>query len=145
MSKIYSNLPRAIPPKEIPFTVEITGSTTGFKYTGDFTVKVPTVKDMSRIGVLIARLNCGVQFNDLDTSTANLHNAIAYLQACLVDAPKWFINNENDDEPGIAYGLDTLDVNIPVLIFKKADALVSDWHAALKATQKPVDDHGKNP
>jgi len=131
-----TTLPKTIPSKELSFSIKITGSTTAHQYEGDFIVKVPSVRDMSKIGVFLAKLNCGVPFEDLDRSTASLNNAIAFLQACLIEAPKWFTNAEDSDkDPGMAYGLDTLDVNVPVDIFSKANALVQDWHNALKGAQ----------
>ena len=129
-------LPSTIPSKEIPFTLQIIGSTTQHTYNGDFIVKVPSVRDMSRVGVCLARLNFGVSMSDLDTSTANLNNAIAFLQVCLVDAPKWFTNAAEAKEPGISFGLDTLDINVPVEIFRKANELVDAWHVSLKASFK---------
>ena len=130
-------LPKAIPSKELPFSVKLTGSTTGQSYEGDFVVKVPSVRDMSKIGIFLAKLGFGVPFEDLDTSTQILNNAVAFLQACLLEAPGWFRNAETDPKtPGMAYGLDTFDVNVPVEIFRQANTLVEGWREALKTPAK---------
>ena len=132
-----SHLPKNVPFKELPFSLNVKGSSTGFAYTGDFVVKVPSVRETGRIGVELARLSDGVPLEALDNSTANLHNAIAFLRVCLVSAPKWFTNTAEDDgEEGMDFGLDTHDFNVPVEIFKKANKLVLEWNKALKGQPK---------
>lgn len=121
MSKI-EHLPKAIPPREIPFKIDLKGLVTGDRYKGDFVVRVPLSRDMSKIGVELAKLNDGVRFEDLDAGTAMLHNSVAFLRILLERSPDWFWKEEELD-----YGLNTLDVNICVEIFLKAEKLVKDW------------------
>lgn len=138
MSKI-SHLPKSVPPKEIPFSLKIKGSNTKFQYTGDFVVKVPNLREMTQIGVELGRLNNGVPLELLDRSTANMHNAIAFLKVALIKGPNWFMNQANDkDEEGMEYGLDTIDVNVPMEIFRKADKCLTEWYKALDG--QPKDD-----
>lgn len=137
MSKI-SNLPKKVPNKELPFTFKCTGATTGHSYEGSFVVKVPGVRETSKIGIALARLNDGVPFESLDRSTAFLHNAIAFLSVCLVDGPKWFLNSADDPrEEGMSFGMDTDDFNVPIGIFQEAEKLVSTWNAALQNPETP--------
>lgn len=120
MSRV-SHLPKNIPNKEIPFKIKVKGSVSRHAYTGDFVVKVPSVRDMGRIGVELAKLNDGIPLEMLDRSTAHLNNAIAFLRVALVKAPNWFVNSlDDEDEQGMEYGLDTDDLNVPVEIFKQA-------------------------
>jgi hypothetical protein len=132
MSKV-SHLPKIIPSKEIPFKIKTSGAVTGHTYEGEFVVKVPSVREMSRIGLELARLNDGIPFEMLDKSTAALNNALAFLRITLTEAPKWFVNDSTDlKEEGMAYGLDTLDVNVPMEVFRVADKKVRAWHEALQ-------------
>lgn len=136
MSKV-SHLPKSIPSKELPFKIKLKGSVTNHPYEGDFMVVVPTVKEMGKIGLELARLNGGIPLDSLDTSTANLHNAIAYLKVLLKTGPAWFMNEGSDEvEEGMDYGLDTLDVNVPVTIFREADKKIKDWYKSLKGQPK---------
>jgi hypothetical protein len=132
MSRV-SHLPKSVPSKELAFKFKAKGSTTGHPYSGDFVVVVPQVRQMSRIGVELARLSDGVPFESLDKNTAALNNAIAFLKVCLKEGPAWFMNSPRDEkEEGMDYGLDTEDVNIPVEIFRQADAAVKGWYDSLK-------------
>lgn len=134
MSRI-SHLPKNIPVKEIPFSIKIKGSVSGKMYTGDFVVVIPSVREMSRIGVEVARLSDGIPLEMLDKTTAGINNAIAFLKVTLKSAPAWFINSPSDsDEEGIDYGLDTLDMNIPVEVFSAAQKATSNWYKALRAS-----------
>lgn len=143
MSRI-SNLPKNVPTKELPFHFKAKGRPSGFTYEGDFVVEVPSVRDMSAIGVELAKLNGGVKFESLDVSTANLNNAIAYLKVALKKSPNWFSNSSDDpDEEGIDYGLDTIDLNIPVEIFRKAEKLVAEWYKTLRG--EPKDEKASTP
>lgn len=137
MSKV-SHLPKSVPSKEIPFKLDIYGSTfTKHRYKGDFTVRVPGVKEMTQIGVEIARLNDGVAFEHLDEDTRLLTHAIATLRVCLVSAPAWFQNRSDDpNEEGMDYGRETLDANVPVLVYAEANRLVKEWRASLQGQSK---------
>lgn len=132
MSKV-SHLPKNIPSKELPFQVKVKGSTTGHHYSGDFIVVVPGVREMSKVGVELGRLNDGVPFEVLDGNTQRLNNAIAFLKVNLKEAPAWFVNDPTDEkEDGMSYGLDTHDVNVPVQIFRAADKEIKAWYDSLK-------------
>jgi len=132
MSKV-SKLPKTLPSKNLPFTFKGVGSTTNHKYSGEFVVKVPSTRELSQIGIETAKLSGGVPADYLDTVTATLNKAIAFLSVCLVEAPNWFKNTPEDaHEEGMSFGLDTFDVNIPAEIFKQANDLVQQWHDTLK-------------
>lgn len=136
MSKI-SHLPKTLPGKELPFNFKGTGDTTGHKYEGSFVVKVPSVRDISKIGIELAKINDGVPVELLDNMTAALNRAIAFLSVCIVEGPAWFTNNPEDgQEEGMAYGMETLDLNVPIEIYKEADKLVAGWHDKLKQRPK---------
>ena len=132
MSKV-GHLPKTVPSREIPFQFKGTGSTTDDKYEGSFTVKVPGVREVSQQGVELARINGGVPQESLDYITATLNNALASLSVYLIDAPEWFTKDMES-------GMETLDYNIPIEIFKQADQAISDWRQSLKGELK---DEGK--
>lgn len=136
MSKV-SHLPKSVPSKELPFKIKIKGSATGHLYEADFTVVVPGGREMGRIGLELSRLNEGIPYESLDQSTANLHNAIAFLKVLLKEAPPWFRNSSTDEaEEGMDYGLDTVDINVPITIFREADKKVKEWYKSLKGQPK---------
>lgn len=142
MSKV-SHLPKRVPPKEIPFKLKIKGSVNkDHTYEGDFVVKVPMTREVGQIGIELAKLSDGIPLHMLDKSTATLNNAVAYLRVSLVEAPKWFTNSPDDeDEEGISYGLDTLDFNIPIEVFRAADKAVKAWYKALRQQpEEPINE-----
>jgi hypothetical protein len=95
-------------------------------------VRVPSGRDVSRLGIELAKLNCGLSLSDLEDTIALLHNAIAYSKACLIEAPTWFTNTpENEKEPGINYGLDSPDLNVVIEVFQTASAKVNEWHTTI--------------
>jgi hypothetical protein len=143
MSRV-SHLPKSIPSKEIGFKFKAKGALTGHQYTGDFTVLVPQARQMSRLGVELARLGDGIPFELLDKNTAALNNAIAFLKVCLKEGPAWFVNTPDDErEEGMDYGLDTADVNIPIEIFRQANDLIAQWREKLQG--QPAEASGDEP
>lgn len=126
MSNI-KDLPKRLPDPNLPFTISCEGVYTGQKYEGSFIVRVPLTKDMSRIGIELARLNAGVAFEDLDSNTAILHNAVAFLKALLTDAPEWFVAKDQLD-----YGLNTYDSNVAITVFLEAEKQIEEWRSKLK-------------
>lgn len=120
-------LPSSLPPKELPFTLEIEGSVTGKKYSGNFIVTVPKVQDMGRIGVEIAKLTGGIPLHQLPQETAILFNAVAYLKVLLIMAPDWFVQSGELD-----YGMNTLDPNIVIEVFNSAREKVDGWYLLIR-------------
>ena len=129
-----SNLPKTLPTKDIPFEYEGVGQLSGHKYPkSTFVVRVPSTRDLTRIGVETAKLSGGVPTDMLDGVTGSLNRAIAFLTVTLAEAPAWFINHpENTVEEGMSYGLDAYDLNIPIEIYQKADELIEGWHAKVR-------------
>lgn len=134
MSKI-EGLAKQLPPLEIPFKIKSTGNVSYKNYEGDFVVHVPLVKDMSRIGIELAKLNDGVPHSDLDLGTALLHNAVAYLRVLLVESPDWFWKPDEMD-----FGMNTLDSNVAIDVFNEADEKVKAWKDALKPKEEKADE-----
>lgn len=118
---------KSMPSTEIPFKFTGKGKITKKSYNGDFLVKVPRVRDMSRIGIELARLNEGVPLEYLDQATANLNNAIAFLKVTVLECPDWFSSSDK----GMDFGMETLDYNIPIELFRQADKVISDWQKQL--------------
>lgn len=131
MSKV-DHLPKTLPSREIPFTYSGVGEVTQLPYKGNFVVKVPTVRNISEMGIEAAKLSGGMS-EWLDVNTKIINNAVAFLKTCLVECPKWF--EEMD------YGLDTDDINVVAGIFTQAEELVEKWKRDLKG--QPEDDSGQ--
>lgn len=125
----FTNFPKKIPNREIPFTVTSKGEITQREYQGNFVVKVPTGRDRSQIGIKLAQLNGGVPFEALDQNTALYHNALAFLAVLLQEAPSWF--TDSPEKEGMGYGLDTLDLNVVMDIFTEANGRVVEWQQNL--------------
>lgn len=144
MSKV-SHLPKNVPTKELPFKLKVKGYVNkDHTYEGDFVVMVPGVRESTRIGIEIARLGDGVPFEMLDNNTQKLNNAIAFLKVTLKSGPAWFVNTQDDEaEEGMDYGLDTMDINVPIQVFKLADKAIKGWYETLKGQPKDVSDEPK--
>lgn len=134
MATKTTTFPKTLPPKEAVFKVKVKGSTSQDMFEGDFTVRIPTVRDMSQIGVEMAKLNGGVISEQLDSNTYNLNNALSFLRVLIKDCPSWF--SDSEEEGGINYGLDTLDYNVPIEIFKIANKKVDEWYKVLRSEPK---------
>lgn len=128
MSRV-KDLPKKIPSREINFTFECEGDVTGEDYSDNFQVLVPDVRMMGEIGLNFARLNGGIAPESLDASTRTLHNAVAWLNVCIMNPPKWLID--------IGFGLDTLDTNVALLLFTAGSAEVRKWKENLR--KQPTD------
>ncbi len=139
MSKV-SHLPKNVPSKELPIKLKVKGSVTGHSYEGDFIVTVPGVRESNRIGNEVARLGDGIPFEMLDGNTQKLNNALAFLKVVIKTGPAWFINTADDEkEEGMDYGLDTMDINVPIQLFRQADKAIKGWHEALKGQPKEAE------
>ena len=76
----------------------------------------------------------------LDLSTANLNNCIAFLKVSLSDAPEWFTDNTE----GVAYGMNTLDVNLAPEVFKKANKLIESWQKRVRGIGESIESESAN-
>jgi hypothetical protein len=78
------------------FTVEYVNPDDGKRLVGTFTMKRPTLGDLSHFGVLKARLNSGEQ---VGRDVSWLNEMIAFCQTTLTDFPEWWDPmNSYDDE-----------------------------------------------
>lgn len=123
----YEGLPKTVPGRELPFSFKLKDKD-GISYDGDFIVRVPSAREMGRIGVEMAKLNGGVPLDHLDAGTALLHNAVAYMRVVTIDAPKWFAESD--------CGLDLDNPQVILTVFEKAEKLISDWKAAIHGKSK---------
>lgn len=135
MSRVQ-HLPKKLPSREIPFVFSCEGAVTGEDYSDDFTVLVPDVAMMGRVGIEFAKLNGGVASEMLDGGTYMLHNAVAWLRVCLVDPPAWFVED--------GYGLYILDTNVSLKLFTEANGKVQEWKNKLRGQPKDAEsDNGR--
>lgn len=97
-------LPKDIPDLESPIQVEIVGKLTKKRFVGDFTCRIPRIKEQCLIDKHEAALN-GPNAFILKPGTLKMHKQIAYLRYTLVgDMPKWW------KESDLGYELQDLNV-----------------------------------
>lgn len=82
---IYSSLPSM----EHVFSIDLEGTQTKARFTGQFTYRRPTIQKRSEIAKTVAKLN-GDQKSNLDDDMKSLHQVIGWLEHCLVEFPDWW-------------------------------------------------------
>lgn len=111
-------LVKELPETEHMFIIELVGSVTKKRFIGEFTAKIPTLKDQAQIGKFNALLN-GEFPVYLDAGIQKLHRMIAYLRYTLIDTPKWWKNSE--------LGYELRDFNIIEAIYDEVIAFENEW------------------
>jgi hypothetical protein len=108
-----------IPPVEFNFQVEILGSVTRKRFIGDFTSRIPRMKEQSMIEKHEAILNGNVpQF--LPTGILKLHKMISYLRYTLIEPyPKFWRDSD--------LGFELMDINVVEDIYNKVLKNEEEW------------------
>jgi len=127
-----------IPPTTNFFSVDIRGDTTKYHYTGDFTSKIPTMKDKSLIGRHKGVLNSTLE---LEAEVLILHHVLSYLKFTIVESPTWW--KESDS------GYDLYDFNVIQKIYDEVLAFEQEWQKkiwgdpeVLQSTDKDIETTG---
>lgn len=95
------------------FTIDYLSEVDDRRYTGEFTTKKLTIRDLASLGVKKSRLNGGLYYDSkspgtgIDEQTDEFNGMIAHLELSLVSTPKWW----NLDE--------ITDVNLLVEVYKE--------------------------
>jgi hypothetical protein len=107
-----------VPPREHNFQLEVEGSISKKRYIGDFTCKIPNVKDQCFIAKHQAMLNGNfAQF--LDPGILNLHKMIAYLRYTLTEYPKFWKMSD--------LGYNLLDMNVIQEVYDQVLKFEKSW------------------
>lgn len=116
------NLPKALPPMETEFNLEVVGNMTKNVYNGTFKYHLPNIAKNSQIAVMEARLNGGVA-DHLDAGTKLLHYMLSYLRYTLDEKtlPKWWVESN--------FGVDLYDANVVTELYQKCFHFEKDWNA----------------
>jgi hypothetical protein len=113
------NLPKDIPSLEHQFQVEATGKLTKKRYVGDFTCRIPRIKEQCAIDKHQAMLN-GPLVDHLKPGTIKMHKMIAYLRYALVgDMPRWWKDSD--------LGYELQDLNVVQEIYDQVLEFENEW------------------
>lgn len=109
--------------KDVPETVhsfqlDVSGSITNRRYVGDFSCRIPTIKDQCLIAKHKAFLN-GDMAEFLDAGTQNVHEMISYLRYTLTEYPKFW--KESD------LGYELRDPNVITSLYEKVLEFEAKW------------------
>lgn len=108
-----------LPVNEHEFEINLIGTTTKKRYQGKFkTVCIPTLRQRSQSAILEANLNQDLA--TLDQSIALMHKFVATLRYRLIEFPDWWIEQ--------GYGLDLIDDNITLELWKIMSEAEINWH-----------------
>lgn len=113
-----SNLPTQLPETTEIFLIDCSGNLTKKTYTGEFTCKIPNLKDQANIAKYKATLNQGLD-DILDIGTRNLHHMVSYLKYTLLKSPDWFEKSN--------YGYELYDANVIEEVYQKVLDFESKW------------------
>lgn len=118
-----NGLPNEVPPTEKTFQIDIVGKMTGKRYIGDFTCRIPRIKEQCLIEKHQAFLN-GEMMNFLPPGVLKMHKMIAYLRYALIDQyPKFW--SESD------LGYELQDLNVIEGIYDKVLEFEEEWMKAI--------------
>lgn len=108
-----------VPDTTSTFQIDIVGSVTKKRFLGEFSCKIPTMKDQSMIAKYEAMLN-GEFPVYLNNGVLKLHKWIAYLKYTLTDIPKFWRESDN--------GYDLRDPNVVEAVYDQVLAFESKWY-----------------
>lgn len=100
------------------FTIDLVGSVTKKRFLGEFTCKLPTIKDQAKIAVYESSLNGEYPLN-LNEGVLKIHKKIAYLKFTLIDYPKFWRDSD--------LGYDLRDPNIIDAVYTEVLSFEDRW------------------
>ena len=112
-------LPKDIPSLEHSFQFESIGKLTKTRFIGDFTCRIPRIKEQCLIDKHEAYLN-GPNVYTLKPGTLKMHKMIAYLRFALIgDMPKWWKSSD--------LGYELQDLNVIEEVYNKVLEYENEW------------------
>lgn len=118
-----NNLPKAMPATTSTFQIDIVGETTGQRFLGEFSCKIPTLKDQSLISIYESRLN-GDFADNLNSGVRKLHKYIAYLRYTITEIPPKFWRDSE-------LGYNLRDFNVIDAVYTEVMAFEEKWLKAI--------------
>ena len=113
-----NNLPTDVPDVFGSFQIDITGEVTKKRFLGDFSCKIPTIKDQSLISKHTAMLN-GDFPSFLEPGIVKIHKMLAYLRYTLTDYPSFWKNSD--------LGFELRDKNVIETIYDEVLTHENNW------------------
>lgn len=129
-----SSLPKSLPEMVNSFDIEIEGSLTKTKYSGNFSCQIPNLRTQALIAKHKAMLNAGLE-DILDIATQNLHHMVSYLKYTLVEVPKFWEES--------ACGYDLFDINVVEDIYNKVLEFEEAWSVSIWGDPKEEEKKSK--
>lgn len=130
MDNKINSLQDRIPDTTHSFQIEINGRLTKRRYLGEFSCKIPTIKDQAMIAKHEAMLN-GEYPIYLDGAVKGLHKKIAYLRYTLVDMPKFWLDSD--------MGYDLRDDNVIDAVYEEVMSFEEEWLQKIWGSQEEPD------
>lgn len=118
MSNKNKGLQDSIPDTVHEFQINTIGRVTKKVHLGDFTCKIPTIKDQAMIARHEAMLN-GEYPIYMDPAVKALHRKIAYLRFTLTDFPKFWRDSD--------LGYDLRDDNVIDDVYREVQLFEDEW------------------
>jgi len=116
-----------------PFTIHVTGDTTGQTWQGEFRTKVALTRRDIITKDRIRREMLGGVGGQIDDHAADLATAYSELKVRITDAPKWFTEND--------YGLDLQDETPMAAVYREAMKIQNEAIAEkIKQAEAAADD-----
>lgn len=107
-----------IPSTEFNFQIEVVGNVTKKRYIGDFTSRIPRMKEQSMIEKHEAILNGNIpQF--LPPGILKLHRMISYLRYTVTESPKFWKDAD--------LGFELMDINVVEEVYNRVLANEEAW------------------
>lgn len=126
-----NSLPTELPPMEKSFQIEITGAFTKKRFIGDFSCRIPNLKDQCLIEKHKAFLD-GEMAIHLPAGVRKTHHMISYLRYTLFEYPKFW------KEADLGYEL--RDLNVVEDIYNKVLDFEENWMKQVWGTDEEPED-----
>lgn len=121
---------KSLPSMEYSFNVDLEGSDTKQRWSGNFVYKRPNLRVKSQISRMTARLN--EDLANLDEDTVFLHRVLAALRHNLIESPQWWKDND--------YGFELYDLNIILEIYRVTQKFENDYFEKVWGNQEEKKD-----
>lgn len=126
MSEV-KDLPKKLPATEGTFFIDVVGEMTNQTFKGEFSCKIPNLRDQALISKHRAYLN-GDLVAYLDAPTLRLHQMISYLRYTLTKFPSFW--KESDQ------GYELMDQNVIEDVYNKALEFEEEWMSTVWGKEK---------
>lgn len=117
-----NSLPDKLPETTHSFQFDLVGNVSKKRYMGEFSCKIPTIKDQAMIAKFEAMLN-GEFPVYLNQGVLNIHKKVAYLKYTLTESPKFWRESEG--------GYNLMDPNIIDGVYDEVMAFEEKWYKTI--------------